>query len=292
MSPGLKSMVIACGPVLNTVMRPLPLIQYCHSSAFGCQCISRTPPGRTVTSAAAIRVETMKLLLSATRISPLLDSFTGADAPSRKIKGWGGADAFLLTAARSDARSPGSFPWKIQRSCSGILANVSAGTPKFLASTSGGVWANQSVTNSVLNSLASPASKQITNSQPSGPRPCSECGWPAGKYQRSPSPTSATYGRPAASRTVTRQLPYVMIAHSEAWCQCNSLIPPAVNRMLTPVIVSEIAKSCCVTCRAQPPFWTRFGALLNEAQSIGMPPTSVAGGDCAEGNCLPMSGFC
>src|ERR1700736_3787435 len=83
-----------------------------------------------------------------------------------------------------------------------------------------------------------------------------------------------------------------MIAHSAAWCQCNSLIPPAVSRMLTPVIVSEIAKSCCVTCRAQPPFWTRFGALLNEAQSIGMPPTSVAGGDCAEGNCLPMASLC
>src|SRR6201993_5360584 len=83
-----------------------------------------------------------------------------------------------------------------------------------------------------------------------------------------------------------------MIAHSAAWCQCNSLIPPAVNRMLTPVIVSEIAKSFCVTSRAQPPFWTRFGALLNEAQSIGMPPTSVAGGNCAEGNCLARASLC
>src|SRR6266851_7634659 len=207
MSPGLKSIVTACGPLLNTVMRPLPLIQYCHSSAFGCQCISRTPPGRTVTSAAAIRVETVKLLLSAIRTSPPLDSFVGADDPSRKIKGWGGAFSPLLTAARSDAKSPGRVPWKIQRFCSGILANVCAGTPKFLARTSGGVWANQSDTSSVLNSLAWPSSKQITNSQPSGPSPCSECGRPAGKYQRSPCSTSATYGRPNASRTVTRQLP-------------------------------------------------------------------------------------
>src|ERR1700737_4156831 len=83
-----------------------------------------------------------------------------------------------------------------------------------------------------------------------------------------------------------------MIAHSAAWCQCNSLIPPAVSRMLTPVIVSEIAKSACVTWRAQPPFWTRFGALLNEAQSIGMPPTSVGGGNCAEGNWLPIASLC
>src|SRR5882757_5485971 len=83
-----------------------------------------------------------------------------------------------------------------------------------------------------------------------------------------------------------------MIAHSAAWCQCNSLMPPAVNRMLTPVIVFEIAKSSCVTWRAQPPFWMRFGALLNEAQSIGMPPTSVAGGNCAEGNWLPIASLC
>src|ERR1700730_11481077 len=207
MSPGLKSMVIACGPVLNTVMRPLPLIQYCHSSAFGCQCISRTPPGRTVTSAAAILVATLKLVLSAIRTSPPLFALIGAEDPSLKIKGGGGTAAFLLTAARSDAKSPGSVPWKIQRFCSGILANVSAGTPKFLASTAGGGWRTQSATSRVLNPLASPSSKQITNSQPSGPRPCNECGWPAGKFHRSPSLTSATYGRPTASRTVTRQLP-------------------------------------------------------------------------------------
>src|SRR5882757_2278 len=69
-------------------------------------------------------------------------------------------------------------------------------------------------------------------------------------------------------------------------------MPPAVNRMLTPEIVFEIAKSACVTWRAQPPSWTRFGALLNEAQSIGMPPTSVAGGNCAEGNWLPIASLC
>src|ERR1700686_4104438 len=69
-------------------------------------------------------------------------------------------------------------------------------------------------------------------------------------------------------------------------------MPPAVSRMLTPEMVSEIAKSACVTWRAQPPFWTRFGALLNDAQSIGMPPTSVAGGNCAEGNWLPIASLC
>lgn len=71
------------------------------------------------------------------------------------------------------------------------ILRISAGTPKFLAST-GEAAANQSVS-SVLNSLASPSSKQITNSVAVlGPRPCSECGWLAGKYQRSPWLTSAT----------------------------------------------------------------------------------------------------
>src|ERR1700704_6225028 len=69
-------------------------------------------------------------------------------------------------------------------------------------------------------------------------------------------------------------------------------MPPAVSRMLTPDISFEIAKSSTVTWRAQPPFWTRFGALLKDAQSIGMPPTSVAGENCAEGNWLPMAGLC
>src|SRR5260370_40605660 len=90
MSPGLKSMVMAFGPVLNTVMRPLPLIQYCHSSALGCQCISRMPPGCTVTRAAAIVFETLKVLLSTTRTSPPLVWRGGFIEPMEKGDGYGG----------------------------------------------------------------------------------------------------------------------------------------------------------------------------------------------------------
>jgi hypothetical protein len=61
--------------------------------------------------------------------------------------------------------------------------------------------------------------------------------------------------------------------------------------MSTPDMVSEMAKSACVTWRAQPPFWIRFGALLKEAQNIGMSPTSVGGGDWAEGNWLAIAGL-
>src|SRR5258708_34227519 len=114
------------------------------------------PPGRTVTSVAAILVETMKLLLSAIRTSPASDCLVGVDDPSRKIKGWGGTPPVLLTAAWSDARSPGSVPWKIQRFCSGIPANALAGPPQFLTRTSGGEWPDQYLTKRLLHSSASP----------------------------------------------------------------------------------------------------------------------------------------
>src|SRR5258705_2156471 len=58
-------------------------------------------------------------------------------------------------------------------------------------------------------------------------------------------------------------------------------MPPAGSRMLTPEMVSATANDSCVTWRAQPPFWMRRGALLNEAQLSGMLPTSVGGGENA-----------
>src|SRR5438445_6955952 len=89
-----------------------------------------------------------------------------------------------------------------------------------------------------------------------------------------------------------RHDPYVMNAHSAKTCQCSSRTPPAVSRMLTPAMVSEIWKSACVTCRAQPPFWMRFGALLNDAQNCGRSPTSVGGGEDAAGNRSASAGLC
>jgi hypothetical protein len=61
--------------------------------------------------------------------------------------------------------------------------------------------------------------------------------------------------------------------------------------MFTPEMVSDIWKSTCVTCRAQPPFWMRRGALLKDAQNIGSEPTSVAGGETAPGNCPDDAGL-
>src|SRR3984893_16032567 len=60
-----------------------------------------------------------------------------------------------------------------------------------------------------------------------------------------------------------------MFAHSPAWCQCNSLTPPAVSRIFTPAMVFEIGKSACVTCRAQPPFWMRRGGVIERGPNLG-----------------------
>src|ERR1700736_5204492 len=89
-----------------------------------------------------------------------------------------------------------------------------------------------------------------------------------------------------------RHVPYVTYAHSANSCQCSSRIPPEVSRMLTPAIVSEIWKSDWVTCRAQPPFWMRFAALLNDAQNCGRSFVEVAGGDTAAGNWSAIARFC
>src|SRR6185312_666010 len=85
---------MAAGPVLKTVARPERI--YNHSSALGCQCISRRPPGLTVTCVAAIVFDTRKLVLSAIRTVPLLVSRFGAISPSLNTNGFGG---FPATAA-------------------------------------------------------------------------------------------------------------------------------------------------------------------------------------------------
>src|SRR5260370_39380499 len=133
MSPGLKSMVTAFGPVLNTVMRPLPLIQYCHSSALGCQCSSRMPPGCTVTRAAAIVFETLKLLLSAIRTSPPLVWRVGFIAAREKGNGDGGEPPGPNTAGRSAPRHPGTSPRQMERDCSGVFPAGSTGEAEGLA---------------------------------------------------------------------------------------------------------------------------------------------------------------
>src|ERR1700730_19107515 len=62
--------------------------------------------------------------------------------------------------------------------------------------------------------------------------------------------------------------------------------------MSTPVMVFEIAKSAGVPCGPQPPFWIRFGTLLNDAQNCGKSFVSPAGGEFAAGNWSAIAGLC
>ena len=79
-----------------------------------------------------------------------------------------------------------------------------------------------------------------------------------GKYQRSPSVTSATKLLPSKSIAVMRAFPYSMNAHSAAVCQCSSRMPPAVSLMSTPAIDLETASSRTVTSRDHPPSCIRL----------------------------------
>jgi hypothetical protein len=84
--------VMACGPVLKTVARQAPLRMYSHSSALGCQCISRRPPGLIVTIAAATVLDTRKLVGSVAN-SPShvyrrpYGSGSNVGAPKSKLRG-------------------------------------------------------------------------------------------------------------------------------------------------------------------------------------------------------------
>jgi hypothetical protein len=157
-------------------------------------------------------------------------------------------------------------------------SSASFATPQFLASTSRGVWIIQSDNSVVSSSENLPSSNTRRNSQPSGPSPCSECGTPVGKYQRSPAVTSPTNVDPSKFNAVSRQLPLSISAHSSALCQWSSRMPPAVSRMFTPAISVEIGKSCTFTWRDQPPSWTRRCIMENELQNICGNPRSVGGG--------------
>ncbi len=127
-------------------------------------------------------------------------------------------------------------------------------------------------------------SKTSRNSQPS----CNawiECGIPAGKYQRSPSWTSAMKLRPCGSTAVTRALPTSMYCHSASLCQCSSRIAPGSRRMFTPAIAVATGSSRVVTSRAHPPFDNRLRAAANENLRLGTVPESVYGDASRSGFC-------
>ena len=92
---------------------------------------------------------------------------------------------------------------------------------RFAATTSCGVWANQSDSRNVKFSEKSGSLNTRRNSTPSS-RAWIECGRPASKFHRSPALTSSMYDRPNSSMEVTRQLPTSTRPHSASLCQWSS----------------------------------------------------------------------
>src|SRR3954471_6389303 len=141
-------MVRALLPVATTVILALPVTKYCHSSALGCQCNSRSPPGRTVTKAIVVEV-ILKLLESTMRTSPPLVDLVGCISIVRKAKSVADDPSAPADALRSAASEPGSWVWKMKSSWRGKFLNAALSTPKFLARTDGGRWAIESLSSTV-----------------------------------------------------------------------------------------------------------------------------------------------
>src|SRR6266436_8580401 len=107
---------------------------------------------------------------------------------------------------------------------------------------------------------------------------------PLGKYHKSFFVTSATKLLPSASIAVIRAVPYNMIAHSPAVCQCSSRTPPAVSLIFTPAMDFETGSSRTVTSRDQPPSYTRLFARENGYLNDGTRVLeSVPGGHAESG---------
>jgi hypothetical protein len=91
----------------------------------------------------------------------------------------------------------------------GKFANVDAGTPKYFASTSGGVCPIQSLMLNVPNSEKYPLSNTRTKRQSSVPMPWIEWPNPRGKYQTSPAAKSTICDWPCGLMVVTRHCPLI-----------------------------------------------------------------------------------
>src|SRR6185437_2368110 len=133
-------------------------------------------------------------------------------------------------------------------------AYTPCGNPRLRARTLDGVRAIQSVMLNVPNSEKFPSSNTRIKWASSGPRHCSACPCPLGKYQTSPGAKSADSAWPLGAITVARTLPAITYAHSAATaCQCSSRKPPGFNRMETPAMLSDMGNSSTLASLAEPP---------------------------------------
>ena len=105
-------MVRAFPSAVTIVIRPFPLIQYCHSLTFGCQCSSRIAPGFSLTCAAATFSDTGKFPESTTRTSPPELVVVGAICDILKVY-WFSVSRWLPKKRLSSSSGPGSSAGKI-----------------------------------------------------------------------------------------------------------------------------------------------------------------------------------
>src|SRR6202163_4636260 len=81
-------------------------------------------------------------------------------------------------------------------------------------------------------------------------------------------------------------VPWSIIAHSSAVCQCSSRTPPAVSLMFTPAMDFETGSSRTVTSRDHPPSSVRLVAKENGYLKFGTKLLeSVQGGHVESGFC-------
>lgn len=159
-------------------------------------------PGSIVTSAAAMFLDALKVLLSMILTVPPGFCIAGT---SENLNEYGIGELFGIAMSSRGSCGGGIAiksalgrvghevkceQGKIYNSCFGIRSNAwkLPGRPKFFAITSIGTCASQSVSINVESSEKDPSSNMRRNSAPSG---CvsfawMEWGWPAGKYQTSP----------------------------------------------------------------------------------------------------------
>src|SRR5436305_10734219 len=126
-----------------------PSKTYCHSSAVGCQCSSRSAPGSRSRIAPVMVLEIGNLVESTSHSRPPLLLTRGGLARSRYLCVSGGSFHPLRGAA---GLAGGSAPLAKYTSFFGNPSKVDSGRPKFLAMSALGVWPIQSVMLNVPNS--------------------------------------------------------------------------------------------------------------------------------------------
>src|SRR5207244_1580799 len=146
-------------PEPNIVTLTFPSRMYCHSSAVGCQCNSRSAPGSRSRIAPVMVLEIGKVVESTSHsLPPWLFTLGGLDrSGDLGVRGGG-----VHPASGAAGFWGGSAPLAKYTSSLGKPSKVDSGRPKFFASSALGVWPIQSLMLNVPNSEKEPLSKIST----------------------------------------------------------------------------------------------------------------------------------